>query len=65
MDNLQWYTIDPIDLLLMREAKPFSPGDGSWAKGQFPPLPITVFQAYALPPPGLAMKTTAVKRRIG
>ena len=44
-DKLNWYTLDPIDLLLMREAKPFSPGDGSWAKGQFPPLPITVFQA--------------------
>lgn len=45
MPELNWYTLDPIDLLLMREAKPFSPGDGSWAKGQFPPLPITVFQA--------------------
>ncbi|MEL6384880.1 MAG: type III-B CRISPR module-associated Cmr3 family protein [Cyanobacteria bacterium J06626_18] len=45
MSDLNWYTLDPIDLLLMREAKPFSPGDGSWAKGQFPPLPITVFQA--------------------
>lgn len=45
MCELQWYVLDPIDLLLMREAKPFSPGDGSWAKGQFPPLPITVFQA--------------------
>lgn len=45
MSALEWYKIDPIDLLLMREAKPFSPGDGSWAKGQFPPLPITVFQA--------------------
>jgi CRISPR-associated protein Cmr3 len=35
----------------MREAKPFNPGDGSWAKGQFPPLPIAVFQALrsALP----------------
>ena len=45
MSVLKWYKIDPIDLLLMREAKPFSPGDGAWAKGQFPPLPITVFQA--------------------
>lgn len=45
ISTLNWYKLDPIDLLLMREAKPFSPGDGSWAKGQFPPLPITVFQA--------------------
>lgn len=40
-----WYAIEPLDVLLFREAKPFSPGEGSWAKGQFPPLPITVFQA--------------------
>lgn len=46
-----WYAIEPLDVLLFRDAKPFSPGDGSWAKGQFPPLPITVFQALrsALP----------------
>lgn len=40
-----WYTIEPLDVLLFREAKPFSPGEGSWAKSLFPPLPITVFQA--------------------
>lgn len=37
--------IAPLDVLLFREAKPFSPGEGAWAKGQFPPMPITVFQA--------------------
>jgi CRISPR-associated protein Cmr3 len=42
---MQWYFVSPLDILLFREAKPFSPGDGSWAKGLFPPLPITVFQA--------------------
>ena len=42
---MYWYAIDPLDLLLFREAKPFSPGEGSWAKGLFPPLPSTVFQA--------------------
>ncbi len=42
---MYWYAIEPLDLLLFREAKPFSPGEGSWAKGQFPPFPITVFQA--------------------
>lgn len=40
-----WYAIEPLDVLLFREAKPFSPGEGSWAKSLFPPLPITVFQA--------------------
>lgn len=43
--TLKWYTIEPLDVLLFREAKPFNPGDGSWAKGIFPPPPITVFQA--------------------
>jgi CRISPR-associated protein Cmr3 len=42
---LYWYALEPLDILMLREAKPFSPGDGAWAKGQFPPLPITVFQA--------------------
>ncbi|MEG4230839.1 type III-B CRISPR module-associated Cmr3 family protein [Microcoleus sp. Pol11C3] len=40
-----WYAIEPLDVLLFREAKPFSPGEGAWAKSLFPPLPITVFQA--------------------
>ncbi|MGF1524655.1 MAG: type III-B CRISPR module-associated Cmr3 family protein [Leptolyngbyaceae cyanobacterium] len=41
---IQWYALTPLDVLLFREAKPFSPGEGAWAKGLFPPLPITVFQ---------------------
>ncbi|NJM00610.1 MAG: CRISPR-associated protein, partial [Synechococcaceae cyanobacterium SM2_3_2] len=49
--DLQWYALDPIDVLLFRESKPFSPGEGSWAKGLFPPMPTTIFQALrsALP----------------
>ncbi|MEB3355948.1 MAG: type III-B CRISPR module-associated Cmr3 family protein [Synechococcales bacterium] len=49
---MNWYTLDPLDVLMFRDAKPFSPGEGAWAKGVFPPLPITVFQALrsALPP---------------
>lgn len=42
---MYWYSLEPLDVLLFREAKPFSPGDGSWAKSQFPPSPSTVFQA--------------------
>ncbi len=55
---LSWYTIEPIDVLLFREEKPFSPGEGSWAKGKFPPMPITVFQAIrsALPHYGYNQK---------
>lgn len=44
-DKIEWYTIEPLDVLLFRESKPFVPGEGSWAKGQFPPMPVTVFQA--------------------
>ncbi len=48
---MQWYSMTPLDILLFREAKPFTPGEGSWAEGLFPPLPSTVFQALrsALP----------------
>ena len=42
---MQWYVIEPLDILLFREAKPFSPGEGAWAKSIFPPVPTTVFQA--------------------
>ena len=42
---MHWYSLTPIDVLLFRESKPFSPGEGSWAKGLFPPLPVTVFQS--------------------
>ncbi|PZO10691.1 MAG: CRISPR-associated protein Cmr3 [Leptolyngbya foveolarum] len=42
---MYWYSLTPVDVLLFRESKPFSPGEGAWAKGLFPPLPVTVFQA--------------------
>ena len=40
-----WYSIKPLGVLLFRDSKPFTPGEGSWAKGQFPPLPSALFQA--------------------
>lgn len=43
--QMYWYAIAPLDVLLFREAKPFSPGESAWAKGLFPPFPSTVFQA--------------------
>ena len=56
--NLHWYEIEPLDLILIREAKPFNPGDGSWAKGQFPPPPLTVFQALrSVTPQRLSQRT--------
>ncbi|BDT15202.1 type III-B CRISPR module-associated Cmr3 family protein [Arthrospira platensis] len=46
---MDWYIITPLDVLLFREAKPFRPGEGAMAKGQFPPLPSVVFQALRSP----------------
>lgn len=43
--KMYWHTLEPIDVLMFRDAKPFSPEVGAWATGMFPPLPITVFQA--------------------
>jgi CRISPR-associated protein Cmr3 len=40
---MTWYRITPLDVLLFRDSRPFSPADGSWAKGLFPPMPVTVF----------------------
>lgn len=54
---MQWYGITPLDVLLFRESKPFSPGEGSWAKGLFPPLPSTVFQALRSALPQYAQKS--------
>ena len=42
---MKWHKVEPIDVLLFREAKPFSPGEGAWAKGMFPPMANTIFQA--------------------
>ncbi|WP_224410512.1 type III-B CRISPR module-associated Cmr3 family protein [Oscillatoria salina] len=59
---LHWYAIEPLDVLLFREAKPFSPGEGSWAKGQFPPLPTTVFQALRSALPKCTTKEERLQR---
>ncbi len=32
-----WYTITPLDILLFRDAKPFTPGERAWAGSVFPP----------------------------
>lgn len=33
-----WYTITPLDVLMFRDAKPFTPGERAWASGDiFPP----------------------------
>jgi len=34
---IYWYTITPLDVLIFRDAKPFTPGERAWAASQFPP----------------------------
>lgn len=34
---MHWYTLTPIDVLLFRDAKPFTPGERAWAGSVFPP----------------------------
>ncbi|MGQ4648922.1 type III-B CRISPR module-associated Cmr3 family protein [Lyngbya aestuarii] len=34
---MNWYTLTPLDILLFRDAKPFSPGERAWAGSVFPP----------------------------
>ncbi|MBF2066493.1 MAG: CRISPR-associated protein Cmr3 [Calothrix sp. C42_A2020_038] len=34
---MYWYKLIPLDVLLFRDAKPFSPGNGAWASSIFPP----------------------------
>ncbi|MBK4728550.1 CRISPR-associated protein Cmr3 [Oxynema sp. CENA135] len=34
---MYWYTLTPLDVLLLRDAKPFTPGERAWAGSVFPP----------------------------
>ncbi|WP_017303835.1 type III-B CRISPR module-associated Cmr3 family protein [Spirulina subsalsa] len=34
---MYWYILTPLDVLLFRDAKPFTPGERAWAGGIFPP----------------------------
>lgn len=37
-----WYTLTPLDVLLLRDAKPFTPGERAWAGSVFPPNGHTI-----------------------
>jgi CRISPR-associated protein Cmr3 len=39
---IYWYTISPVDILLFRDAKPFTPGERAWAVSVFPPSGHTI-----------------------
>ena len=34
---MHWYTLTPLDVMLLRDAKPFTPGERAWAGSIFPP----------------------------
>jgi CRISPR-associated protein Cmr3 len=34
---MYWYTLTPLDVLMFRDAKPFSPAERAWASSVFPP----------------------------
>jgi CRISPR-associated protein Cmr3 len=41
--NQHWYKILPLDVLMFRDAKPFTPGERAWAGGEnFPPNDHTI-----------------------
>ena len=38
MDNkMYWYKLTPLDVLMFRDAKPFTPQERAWAGSVFPP----------------------------
>lgn len=39
---MYWYTITPLDVLMLRDAKPFTPGERAWAGSTFPPNGHTI-----------------------
>lgn len=39
---MYWYTLTPLDILLFRDAKPFTPGQRAWAGSVFPPNAHTI-----------------------
>jgi len=62
---MTWYRITPLDVLLFRDSRPFSPADGSWAKGLFPPMPITVFHGLRSLLPQRTSKGDRTNRNLG
>lgn len=61
---MTWYRITPLDVLLFRDSRPFSPAEGSWAKGLFPPMPITVFHGLRSLLPQRTSKAERMNRNL-
>lgn len=45
---MYWYTLTPLDVLLLRDAKPFTPGERAWAGSVFPPNGHTLAGALSV-----------------
>lgn len=44
---MYWYTLTALDILLLRDAKPFTPGERAWAGSIFPPNGHTIAGALS------------------
>ncbi|MFL9451678.1 MULTISPECIES: type III-B CRISPR module-associated Cmr3 family protein [Nostocales] len=44
---MYWYTVTALDVLLFRDAKPFTPGERAWAGSVFPPHGHTIAGALS------------------
>ncbi|BAY12986.1 type III-B CRISPR module-associated Cmr3 family protein [Calothrix sp. NIES-2098] len=42
---MYWYKLTPLDILMLRDAKPFSPQERAWAGSTFPPNGYTIVGA--------------------
>jgi CRISPR-associated protein Cmr3 len=62
-----WYCLSPVDILMFRDAKPFSPGVRAWASGQFPPSGDAIAGALRslLPTPSSGSPTAPQLRLTG
>ena len=45
---IYWYTLTPLDILMLRDAKPFSPQERAWASSVFPPNGHTIAGALSV-----------------
>jgi CRISPR-associated protein Cmr3 len=43
---MHWYKLTPLDILMLRDAKPFSPQERAWAGSVFPPNGHTIAGAF-------------------
>lgn len=47
MNKMYWYVLSPLDVLLFRDAKPFTPGQRAWAGSTFPPNGHSIAGAFS------------------